>query len=74
VTSFENHTALADHENANWPNLKIAPINYQEIIFPMLLPARGKSYNVDDIDPELEETFDKLVYLLRNKSIFRGGS
>jgi Fe-S cluster assembly protein SufB len=43
-----------------WPNLKIAPINYQEIIFYAAPSERKKLNNVDDIDPELKKTFDKL--------------
>jgi len=45
-----------------WPNLKIAPINYQEIIFYAAPSERKKLNNVDDIDPELKKTFDKLGY------------
>jgi Fe-S cluster assembly protein SufB len=43
-----------------WPNLKIPPINYQEIIFYAAPKSRPKLNSIDDIDPELRKTFDKL--------------
>ena len=43
-----------------WPNLKIAPINYQDIIFYAAPKERKNTGNIDDIDPELKKTFDKL--------------
>src|SRR5664280_296473 len=51
-----------------WPNLKIAPINYQEIIFYAAPSARKKLNSVDDIDPELKKTFDKLGIPLEEKN------
>ncbi|MCX6321551.1 MAG: Fe-S cluster assembly protein SufB [Bacteroidia bacterium] len=43
-----------------WPNLKIPPINYQEIIFYAAPKLRKNLNSIDDIDPELKKTFDKL--------------
>lgn len=43
-----------------WPNLKIPPINYQEIIFYAAPKPRKLLDSIDDIDPELRKTFDKL--------------
>jgi Fe-S cluster assembly protein SufB len=43
-----------------WANLKIPPISYQDIIY-YAAPKQKASYNsLDDIDPELKKTFDKL--------------
>jgi Fe-S cluster assembly protein SufB len=43
-----------------WANLKIPPINYQDIIF-YAAPRQKKALDsIDDIDPELKKTFDKL--------------
>jgi len=43
-----------------WHNLKIPPIDYNEIIF-YAAPRQKKALNsTDDIDPELKRTFDKL--------------
>ncbi len=43
-----------------WPNLKIAPINYQDIIYYAAPVERKNTGSIDDIDPELKRTFDKL--------------
>jgi Fe-S cluster assembly protein SufB len=55
-----------------WPNLKIAPINYQEIIFYAAPSARKKLNSVDDIDPELKKTFDKLGIPLEEQKHLAG--
>jgi Fe-S cluster assembly protein SufB len=55
-----------------WPNLKIAPINYQEIIFYAAPTPRKKLNSVDDIDPELKKTFDKLGIPLEEQKHLTG--
>ncbi len=43
-----------------WANIQYAPINYQDIIY-YSAPKKQKKYNsLDEIDPELKKTFDKL--------------
>jgi Fe-S cluster assembly protein SufB len=44
----------------NWANLKIPPINYQDIIYYSAPKERKVLDSIDDIDPELKKTFDKL--------------
>jgi Fe-S cluster assembly protein SufB len=55
-----------------WPNLKIPPINYQEIIFYAAPKERKNLKNVDDIDPELKKTFDKLGIPLEEQKHLAG--
>ena len=43
-----------------WPHLKIPPIDYQEIIFYAAPKERPKLNSIDDIDPELRRTFERL--------------
>ncbi len=43
-----------------WANLKIPEINYQDIIFYAAPKQRATLNSMDDIDPELKKTFDKL--------------
>jgi Fe-S cluster assembly protein SufB len=55
-----------------WANLKIPEINYQEIIFyaaPRQLTAPG---SLDEIDPELKSTFDKLGIPLEEQKRLTG--
>ncbi|MEM9919806.1 MAG: Fe-S cluster assembly protein SufB [Bacteroidota bacterium] len=43
-----------------WPNVDIAPIDYQDIIY-YAAPKKKKTLNsLDEVDPELLETFEKL--------------
>src|SRR5512133_675373 len=55
-----------------WPNLKIAPINYQDIIFYAAPRERKKTGSIDDIDPELKKTFDKLGIPLEEQKHLAG--
>jgi Fe-S cluster assembly protein SufB len=43
-----------------WANLKIPEINYQEIIFYSAPKQKISLSSLDDVDPELRKTFDKL--------------
>ena len=55
-----------------WANLKIPAIDYQDIIF-YAAPKQKASYdNIDDIDPELKKTFDKLGIPLKEQKHLSG--
>jgi Fe-S cluster assembly protein SufB len=43
-----------------WPNLRIPTIDYQDIIYYAAPKKRSTVNSLDDIDPELKRTFDKL--------------
>lgn len=43
-----------------WPNVTFPPINYQDIIYYSAPKQKAKPKNLDEIDPELRETFEKL--------------
>ena len=43
-----------------WPHLKIAPINYQDIIYYSAPKPKKKLNSLDEVDPELRQTFEKL--------------
>jgi Fe-S cluster assembly protein SufB len=55
-----------------WSNLKIDPINYQEIIFYAAPKERKNVKSIDDIDPELKKTFDKLGIPLEEQKHLAG--
>ena len=44
----------------HWAHLKIPEINYQDIIYYAAPKQKVKPESLDDIDPDLKETFDKL--------------
>src|SRR5919198_2279931 len=43
-----------------WPNLKIAPINYQDIVYYSAPKPKKQLSSLDEVDPELRATFEKL--------------
>ncbi len=43
-----------------WPHLKIAPIDYQEVIYYSAPKQKKKLASLDEVDPELRRTFEKL--------------
>jgi Fe-S cluster assembly protein SufB len=44
----------------DWPNVSYPPINYQDIIYYSAPKQQHKLDSLDDVDPELLDTFEKL--------------
>lgn len=55
-----------------WANLKIPAIDYQEIIFYAAPKPRPSLESLDEIDPELKRTFDKLGIPLEEQKHLSG--
>jgi Fe-S cluster assembly protein SufB len=55
-----------------WPNLKIPEIHYQDIIYYAAPRQKVAQENIDDIDPELKRTFDKLGIPLEEQKRLSG--
>jgi Fe-S cluster assembly protein SufB len=54
----------------NWAELSHSPINYQEITYYSAPKSKKKLASLDEVDPELLKTFDKLgISLLEQKRI-----
>jgi len=47
-------------DEPTWPNLKISPVNYQDIIYYSAPKQAKKLESLDQVDPELRSTFEKL--------------
>ncbi|RXK85382.1 Fe-S cluster assembly protein SufB [Filimonas effusa] len=47
-------------EEPDWANINYPPIDYQDIIYYSAPKQKPKVESLDDIDPELRKTFDKL--------------
>ena len=56
----------------SWANLKIPEIKYQEIIFYSAPKQKPKINSLDEIDPELKRTFDKLGIPLEEQKHLSG--
>lgn len=55
-----------------WANLKIPEINYQDIIYYSAPKKKPEFESLDDIDPELKKTFDKLGIPLEEQKHLAG--
>ena len=55
-----------------WANLTIPPINYQDIIYYAAPKQRASAESLDDIDPELKRTFDRLGIPLEEQKHLSG--
>jgi Fe-S cluster assembly protein SufB len=59
-------------EEPTWANLKIEPINYQDIIYYSAPKQKKKVNSLDEIDPELRKTFEKLGISLEEQKRLSG--
>jgi len=59
-------------EEPSWPNVKYPPINYQDIIYYAAPKQKDKLNSLDDMDPELKKTFDKLGISLEEQKRLSG--
>jgi Fe-S cluster assembly protein SufB len=55
-----------------WPNLKIPEIHYQDIIYYAAPRQKVAPGSIDDVDPELRRTFDKLGIPLEEQKRLSG--
>ncbi|GAB4294651.1 MAG: Fe-S cluster assembly protein SufB [Marinilabiliales bacterium] len=56
----------------NWAHLKIPPIDYQDIIYYAAPKQKKSPKSLDEIDPELKSTFDKLGIPLEEQKRLSG--
>jgi Fe-S cluster assembly protein SufB len=59
-------------EEPKWPNVSYPPIRYQEIIYYSAPKQRVKRNSLEEIDPELKRTFDKLGISLEEQKRLSG--
>src|SRR5437868_4516583 len=55
-----------------WPHLRIAPINYQDIVYYSAPRPKKALTSLDEVDPELRATFEKLGISLEEQKRFSG--
>ncbi len=69
LASFRHWLTL---EQPDWAHLDIPPIDFQQIIYYAAPKARKELDSVDEIDPELKATFDKLGIPLDEQKVLAG--
>ncbi|MCK5847085.1 MAG: Fe-S cluster assembly protein SufB [Bacteroidales bacterium] len=59
-------------EQPDWAHLKISPIDFQEIIFYSAPKKKKELESLDEVDPELLDTFNKLGISLEEQKVLSG--
>jgi Fe-S cluster assembly protein SufB len=55
-----------------WPNVQVAPIDFQNIIYYSAPKTKKKLESLDDVDPEIRATFEKLGIPLNEQKLLSG--
>jgi Fe-S cluster assembly protein SufB len=63
---------LKMEEPHHWPKIHYPPINYQDTIYYSAPKPRSKAKSIDEIDPELLRTYDKLGIPLKERDVLLG--
>src|SRR3954447_6809681 len=63
---------LTMEEPRHWARVHYPPINYQDTIYYSAPKARSTAKSLDEIDPELLRTYDKLGIPLREREVLLG--
>src|SRR5437867_4460973 len=71
LKAFRHWEKLATEE-PKWANIKYPPINYQDIIYYSAPKQSAKPKSLDEIDPELKRTFEKLGISLEEQKRLSG--
>ena len=56
----------------SWHNVKFPPVNFQDIIYYSAPKQKAKLESLDDLDPEIKATFDKLGIPLDEQKMMAG--
>ena len=59
-------------EEPHWPNVKYPAVDYQDIVYYSAPKQKKKAENLDDVDPELLRTYEKLGIPLNEQKILAG--
>jgi len=66
------HWSRISAEEPKWANLRISPIDYQDIIYYSAPKQKVRPESLDQIDPELRRTFEKLGISLTEQNRLAG--
>src|SRR6266545_8392986 len=55
-----------------WPNIRYAPVNYQDIIYYSAPKPKKQLNSLDEVDPEVRATFEKLGISLEEQKRLTG--
>lgn len=69
LSAYRNWTRMVE---PTWPNVKYPTINYQDIIYYSAPKQKATAKNLEEIDPELLRTFEKLGISLTEQKRLTG--
>jgi Fe-S cluster assembly protein SufB len=69
LSAYRNWTKMKE---PTWPNVKYPTINYQDIIYYSAPKQKATPKNLEDVDPELLKTFEKLGISLTEQKRLTG--
>ena len=58
--SLKSYEKLLSMQEPNWAELKFAPVNLQDIVYYSAPKTKKEHQSIDEVDPELLATFEKL--------------
>lgn len=66
------YKAWLQMEEPSWQNVHHPPINYQDIIYYSAPKPKKQLNSLDEVDPELRKTFDKLGISIQEQKVLAG--
>jgi Fe-S cluster assembly protein SufB len=69
---LKSYRAWLEMKEPTWHNLKIQPIDYQAISYYSAPKKRPELKSLDEVDPEVRRTFDKLGIPLEEQKLLSG--
>jgi Fe-S cluster assembly protein SufB len=62
---------LTMKEPRKWPNIEYPEVDYQDMIYYSAPKQKATKASLDEVDPELLRTFEKLAFLCPSRSNLR---
>ncbi len=69
---FKAYRLWLEMKEPKWPNVKYPPIDYNEIIYYAAPTNKKKLNSLDELDPEIKRTYEKLGIPLEEQLILAG--
>ncbi len=69
---LKSYRAWQTMKEPTWANVKYAPIDYQDIIYYSAPKKRPALQSLDEVDPEIKRTFDRLGIPLEEQKLLSG--
>jgi Fe-S cluster assembly protein SufB len=72
LRAYRRWQQMQEQGEPRWANVRFAPVDYQDIIYYAAPKAKDGPKSLDEVDPELLRTFEKLGIPLEEQKVFAG--